>query len=78
MTESKDYLELSYHSINCFADDGTLDIGELDELLTIALRDGVVDRNEQRVLENIFSRLNPTELTEAIQQKIAQIRTRFS
>ena len=78
MKENKDYLELTYKSINCFADDGRLDVDELNQLLSVALRDGVIDNNEQRVLENIFNRLTDAELTEEMQQKIKQIRQQFS
>ena len=74
MTESRDYLELTYKSINCFANDGKLDVNELDSLLKIALRDGVVDDNEKRILENIFTRLTNAELDSAMQDKIDEIK----
>lgn len=74
MAESKDYLELSFKSINCFANDGKLDVFELQSLLDIALRDGVVDINEKRVLENIFERLTNEELSGEMQAKIAEIK----
>lgn len=77
MKESRDYLELTFKSINCFADDGKLDVAELEELLEVALRDGVVDANEKRVLENIFERLRPQELTPAMQDKIEEITRRY-
>ena len=43
MSESRDYLEMTFHSINCFANDGTLDVEELTQIVDIALKDGVVD-----------------------------------
>jgi len=73
--ESRDYLELAYKSIQCFSNDGKLLLPELDQLLAIALKDGVVDANEKRVLGGIFSRLTLSELTPAMQQRIAQIRS---
>ena len=72
--ESRDYLELSFKSIQCFADDGRLDARELDKLLAIALKDGVVDDNEKRVLNNILDRLGDHELTASMQKRIDQIR----
>ena len=75
--ESKDYLEMTFKSIVCFANDGKLLVSELEELLKIALRDGVVDDNEKRVLKNIFSRLTPSELTKEMQEKIDEIRSKF-
>jgi len=71
---SNDYLELSFQSIQCFANDGKLLIDELDQLLSIALRDGVVDDDEKRVLNNIFSKLKDEELTDQMQKKIAEIK----
>lgn len=72
--ESRDYLEMAFHSVQCFANDGKLLVDELDQILQIALRDGVVDDNEKRILRNIFSRLTPSELTQEMQDKIKQIR----
>ena len=71
---SNDYIELSYRSIQCFTNDGQLDADELEKLLSIALRDGVVDDDEKRVLNNIISKLNPEELTPEMKQKIAEIK----
>ena len=77
MTESRDYLELTFKSINCFADDGKLDEQELESLLDIALRDGVVDDNEKRVLRNIFDRLNSAELASALGEKVEEIKIKY-
>jgi hypothetical protein len=72
--ENRDYLEMSYRSISCFADDGTLSVADLDQLVSIALRDGVVDENEKRVLVAIIKRLNPSELTPEMLARIADLR----
>jgi len=72
--EPRDYLEMSYRSIQCFANDGTLRVPELNELVAIAMRDGVVDENEKRVLVAIIKRLNPSELTTEMLDRIAQLR----
>ena len=53
--ESRDYLELSFESIRCFADD-------LRKLIDIARRDGVMDPNEMRVLRNIIGKIRPEEV----------------
>jgi DnaJ-domain-containing protein 1 len=72
--ENRDYLELTYRSINCFSNDGKLDVKELDSLVQIALRDGVVDENEKRVLRNIIERLSDTDLTKEMRDKVQQLR----
>nr|WP_298164567.1 hypothetical protein [uncultured Pseudomonas sp.] len=75
MKESRDYLEMAFRSIQCFADDGKLLVHELESLVDIARRDGVVDDNEKRILQGIVERLNPAELTAAMQAKIADLRS---
>ncbi len=75
---SVDYIEMSYRSIECFANDGRLDVAELDKLVAIAEKDGVVDANEKRVLANIFSRLKSEELTPEMLESIRAIRTKYN
>ena len=75
--ESRDYLEMAYHSVRCFADDGKLLLPELDEILAIAMRDGKVDENEKRILTAIFSRLKPDEMTPEMRQRVDQVRSIF-
>lgn len=76
--ENRDYLELSFKSIQCFANDGKLLLNEFQELIDIALRDGVVDDNEKRVLGNIIARLSPAELTKEMLEQIEQLRTQHA
>lgn len=73
MSEPRDYLEMSFRSIQCFADDGKIDAKELDTILTIAARDGVIDQNEIRVLRNIISRIKPEEVDEALRVKLTEV-----
>ncbi|MFT3735973.1 MAG: hypothetical protein QM776_13255 [Rhodocyclaceae bacterium] len=74
MTESRDYLEIAFRSIECFSDDGKLRVDELQKLVDIALRDGVVDANEKRVLRNIMRRLKTDELTPEMLSRIEAVR----
>lgn len=73
MSESRDYLEMSFHSIQCFTNDGKLDAGELGKILAIAEKDGVIDQNEIRVLRNIIARIKPHEVDEAMKSKLMEI-----
>ena len=77
MKENRDYLEMSFQSINCFADDGKLDAEELKKIFAIAKRDGVVDDNERRVLRNIISRIKPEEMDEAMRDALEEFRQEF-
>ena len=76
MSNKNDFLEMTYKSIVCFADDGKLLVHELESLLAIALRDGAVNDDEKRVLHNIFDRLSPAELTTEMLEKIREIKSR--
>lgn len=77
MAESRDYLEIAFRSIECFTNDGKLRVDELDKLVEVALRDGVVDENEKRVLRNILRRLKTDELTPAMLAKIENVRAQI-
>lgn len=74
MSESRDYLEMSFRSIQCFADDGRLDAGELGKILAIAERDDIIDQNEIRVLRKIISKIKPAEVDAAMKVKLEEIR----
>ena len=76
--ESQDYLEMAYRSMECFTNDGVLLVPERDQLVTVALRDGVVDDNEKRVLGAIIARLGPAELTPEMQARIGQLRVEYA
>lgn len=69
-----DYLELAYSSIRVFADDGSMDLEELNFLLGIALRDGEIDEDEKRVLRNIFKQAEAAGLTPRTRERIAEVR----
>ncbi|HEU0306700.1 MAG TPA: hypothetical protein VFR30_07005 [Lysobacter sp.] len=75
--ESRDFLEMAFHSIRCFSDDGRLDSAELGRILAIAERDGVTDANELRVLGSIIARIRPDEIDAAMQAQLAGIAQRF-
>ncbi len=72
---NSDYLEITFRSINCFADDGKLDVEELNALVGIAMQDGTIDEDEKRVLRNIINRLSDVDLTEEMHNKIHELRS---
>ncbi|MBD8525749.1 hypothetical protein [Pseudomarimonas arenosa] len=71
--ESRDYLEMSFESIRCFADDGRLDARELRKLIDIARRDGVMDPNEMRVLRSIIAKIRPEEVDAEMRQELLSL-----
>jgi hypothetical protein len=77
MTESRDYLEMSFRSIECFSNDGKLDAVELGKILQIAERDETIDQNEIRVLRNIISKVKPEEVDSGMRSKLEEIRVKI-
>jgi hypothetical protein len=73
MKEARDYLEMSFRSIQCFSNDGKLDAQELGKILELAEKDGKIDNNEMRVLQNIIARIKPHEVDEAMRAKMMEI-----
>lgn len=73
MAQKGDHLEMAIRSIKYFANDGKLDIDELNDLLALAERDGQIDDDEARVLRNVINRLNQDELDAELLDKISEI-----
>ena len=78
MTEPASHVRIALKSMAAFANDGKLDLSELEELLAIAERDGSIDADEGRILRGIFDRLRPDELTPEVRARIEQVRQRLA
>ncbi|UXI68158.1 hypothetical protein [Tahibacter amnicola] len=74
MVEPKSHIEIAFRSINVFADDGQLDVGEINFLLGLALRDQTIDDDERRVLAKVFSEAEKSALPPAVQTRIDEVR----
>jgi hypothetical protein len=72
MATPDSHIEIAYSSIRVFADDGTMDLGELNFLLGLALRDGRIDDDERRVLGNILRRALDAKPSPVVRQRILQ------
>lgn len=77
MSRMKSHHEIALSSIQCFSNDGTLDLGELNFLLGLALRDDIIDEDEKRVLRNIFSRVLQDEVQPVVWERIQEARKRY-
>ena len=71
------HIELAYSSIPVFADDGTIDMGELNFLMGIALRDERIDEDEKRILKSIFDRVSAGDVTPRVWERIEAIRAKY-
>ncbi|PCJ53272.1 MAG: hypothetical protein COA73_15460 [Candidatus Hydrogenedentota bacterium] len=67
-------IQLAYASLAMFADDGTLDIDELNMLLDVALRDGVITDGEKEVLRGVFNRILEPDVTADVWQRMQEAR----
>lgn len=72
------YIELAYSSIPVFANDGTIDMEELNFLMGIALRDQKIDEDEKRVLNSIFSKVKEADVTPKVWERIQAIRKKHN
>lgn len=73
MTEPKDHIEMALKSIQAFSNNGKLDAQELEEIIKIAERDGVIDQNEIRVFRSIISRIDPGEVDASMRRTLSEI-----
>ena len=71
-----DHLELAYASFAVLADDGRIDIGELNFVLGLALRDGTIDEQEKDVLRNLFNRVLEGDVSGEVWKRIQHARRR--
>ena len=74
MTKPHSHIEIAYSSIRVFSDDGQMDLGELNFLLGLALRDARVDEDEKRVLRSGFAKAEQGRLSEQVKARIAEAR----
>lgn len=68
-----EHLKLALASIQCFTDDGELDVGELNYLLGLAKADGEIDPEEVRVLRNIIQRALKSPVAPHVADRMREI-----
>ena len=78
MSKLDSHLEIALASIRCFTDDGKLDLGELNFLLGLALRDEKVDDDEKRVLGDIFKQVLDSDVSEVVWNRILEVKKLYS
>ena len=72
--EKHSTIELAYASLALFADDGALDMEEVNTLLDVALRDGVITDGEKDVLRGVFNRITEPDVTALVWERIQDVR----
>ena len=69
--------DIALSSIQIFMNDGTIDIHELEHMLGLALRDGVMDEDEKHVLKNVFSKVAEHEVAPEVWARMQEIREKY-
>lgn len=72
------HLKLALASIPAFTDDGRLGLGELEQLLALALQDEVIDAEEKRVLANVLDRAEADGVDPEVLARIRQVRAQHA
>lgn len=68
---------MNYSFLVAFANDGTIDEGELAFIKKLALKDGVLDEEEKEVLRRIFGKLDENALSPTVRSEIASFRQEY-
>lgn len=76
--DKQDAIELAYAALAVYADDGTLDMEELNFLLGMALRDGVISDEEKNVLAGVFNRVHEEAVTARVWDRIQSVRRKYN
>ena len=64
--------------ISIFSNNGTIDMDELNYLLTVALEDNVIDEKEKNVLRGIFAQISEDMVSPDVWAKMQEIRKEYS
>jgi tellurite resistance protein len=73
-----DVSEMMSRAIESFSNDGRLDVNELDQIVKIALADGVVDDEEKKVLKSIIYNLTSKDLTPELWTRVEELVARYN
>lgn len=68
------HTEIALVAEKCFANDGVIDIRELEILMALARRDRVVDKDEKRVLGEVFARVRQADVSSVVWDSIKEIK----
>jgi hypothetical protein len=70
----KNSIELAYASLAIYADDGTIDEGDLTTLLHVATRDGKISDREKEILRALFNRIQEEDVSGEVWDHIQRTR----
>lgn len=77
MPSDSRHIQIAFSLKKVLADDGRLDLKELDYLLGLALQDGEIDSNERRILALLFQNLQEKDVAPDAWVKIGAVRAKY-
>lgn len=72
------HIEMSLLSIECFMNDGKLVANELNKLVSLAEKDGVMTQEEISVLTSVIKRIKPNEVDAAMKSRLERLNAKIS
>ncbi len=67
------HIEMSLLSIECFMNDGKLDVEELNKMVSMAESDSVISEEEIKVLNSVITKIKPEEIDAAMQARLDEL-----
>ncbi len=68
---------INYGRIAVFTENEELDLGELNFLLGLALKDGKMDDDERHVLQMIFHKIEEAHVPPRVLERMNEVRERY-
>jgi hypothetical protein len=68
---------LQYSFLHVFANDSTIDAGELAMIERLAMKDGVVDDQERKVIGRIFARVSEETVSKEVWGEICRFKAAY-
>jgi len=77
MKETNSHGEIAAAATKCFVD-GNLDLGELNVLIGLALRDNEISKEERLIVGDIISSLSESNVTPVVWKRVQEIGRRYN
>jgi len=77
MSTESHWKEMANSVLAIFSNKGTISMDELNYLMSIALRDDIVDEKERKVLKGVFAQVTKESVDSEVWEKIKEIRSEY-
>jgi len=77
MSTESHWKEMANSVLAIFSNKGTISMDELDYLMSIALKDNLVDEKEKKVLKGVFAQVTKETVEPEVWNKIEAIKSEY-